>query len=156
MTLRQALTALEDDGFISLEHGRGTFVRSPEGASVLVVDDEPAARSLLREHVAAYGCRVIEASGPGEGLRALETEASIHLILSDIRMPSATDGVHFIRTVHRRWPDIAIAAVTAFPEDLTELHGTPECPVLIITKPFQRQHVERVLDLAMRPQRAEA
>jgi CheY-like chemotaxis protein len=52
--------------------------------------------------------------------------------------------------VRRRWPDLPLAAVTAFPDDLSELHGTPECPLLIISKPFRKQHIERVLQLAVR------
>ena len=154
MTLRQALTALADDGFISLEHGRGTFVRSDGSGAVLIVDDEPAVRILLREYVSISGCRVIEATGPAEGLSAIESHPEIQLLLSDVRMPRSSDGVEFIRTVRRRWPDLPVAAVTAFPDDLNDLHGTPECPVLMITKPFQKQHVEHVLDLTIRAQRA--
>src|ERR1051325_4489032 len=44
MTLRHALTALADDGLISLEHGRGTFVRPVKRPTVLVVDDEAPVR----------------------------------------------------------------------------------------------------------------
>ncbi|HZT05685.1 MAG TPA: response regulator [Chloroflexota bacterium] len=148
MTLRHALTALADDGFISLQHGRGTFVQTGPSTEVLVVDDEAAVRTLLREHIKDCGCGVIEANGPEAGIAALERNPRIGLVLSDVRMPSTTDGVEFIRTVSKRWPNLPIAAVTAFPEDLRDLHGRPECPVLIVTKPFQRHHIESVIEHA--------
>jgi CheY-like chemotaxis protein len=150
MTLRQALTALADDGLISLEHGRGTFVRPVTQTTVLIVEDETPVRLVLREHVAAEGYNVIEAANPEEGLEALEADQSIRLVLSDVRMPTTEVGVEFIRTVRRRWPELPLAAVTAFPEDLADLHGTPECPILIISKPFRKAHIERVLQLAVR------
>jgi len=150
MTLRQALTALSEDGLISLEHGRGTFVRPISKATVLIVEDEEPVRVVLREHVASGGYAVIEASNPVDAMKALESDGSIQLVLSDVRMPSTEVGVEFIRTVRRRWPELPLAAVTAFPEDLADLHGTPECPLLIISKPFRKQHIERVLQIAIR------
>src|SRR4051794_12409699 len=83
MTLRHALTALADDGLISLEHGRGTFVRPVTKTAVLVVDDEPAVRIVLREYVKAAGYDVVEADGPESGVEAIETDPSISLVLSD-------------------------------------------------------------------------
>src|SRR5215207_9366032 len=87
MTLRQALTALADDGLISLEHGRGTFVRPVTQTTILVVEDEAPVRLVLREHVIAEGYNVTEAANPEEGLAALEADSSIRLVLSDVRMP---------------------------------------------------------------------
>jgi len=150
MTLRHALTALADDGLISLEHGRGTFVRPVTKPTILIVDDEAPVRTVLREYIRAAGYSVIEADGPNAGMQALERDPAIRLIVSDVRMPTTWEGVEFIRNVRRRWPDLPLAAVTAFPDDLADLHGTPECPLLIITKPFLRQHVETILDLVVR------
>src|SRR5262249_46520802 len=77
-----------------------------------------------------------------EALARLESEPSIALVLSDIRMPDSEGGVAFIRTVRRRWPDLSLAAVTGFPEDLAMLHGTDEYPVLTIPKPFRAHQID--------------
>src|SRR5205085_10890331 len=106
-----------------------------------------------REYVRAAGYNVVDADGPEEGLAAIERDPAICLIVSDVRMPTTWEGVEFIRTVRRRWPDLPLAAVTAFPDDLADLHGTPECPLLVITKPFLRQHIEHMLALVVRQPR---
>lgn len=150
MTVRQVLALLEQQGMVSREQGRGTFVRERQDPAVLVVDDEGPARELLRELVSAAGHPVLEASGPQEALSLLAStgEAGFFLVLSDVRMPDREAGVDLIRQVRRRWPDLPIAAVTAHPDDLQDLHGTPECPVLIIPKPVRARQIDEVLRLA--------
>ena len=149
VTVRQVLARLEEEGMLSREHGRGTFVRETTTPSVLIVDDEPSLRAVLSDYVSRAGYRPIGAGSPAEGLRALETERAIALVLSDVRMPDAAAGIEFIRAVRRRWPEVSLAAVTAYPDDLEPLHGTADHPVLIVTKPFRAAQVLEVLRLAV-------
>jgi len=151
LTLRHVLASLEEEGLVSREQGRGTFVRARTAPGVLIVDDDPLMRGLLRERVGRAGHRPIEADGPTAGLAALEQDPDIALVLSDIRMPASSDGIGFIRAVRRRWPVLPLAAVTGYPGDLDMLHGTPECPVLILPKPFRVGQIDEVLRLALRP-----
>jgi CheY-like chemotaxis protein len=150
LTMRQVLSRLEEEGFVSREQGRGTFVQARAVPAVLIVDDELSPRAVLSDYVTRAGYRAIEATGPAEGLARLRDEPSIALVLSDVRMPDRPVGVEFIRQVRRKWPELPLAAVTAFPDDLAELQGTPECPVLIVPKPFRAAQVHEVLRLALR------
>ena len=149
MTVRLVLGRLEEEGLVSREPGRGTFVRAPARAAVLVVDDDAPARIALGEYVTRAGYRPIAASGPADGLAALKRDPTIALVLSDVRMPTAADGTGFIRAVRRRWPELPLAAVTGYAEDLADLRGSPECPVLIVPKPFRPSQVEEALRLAL-------
>lgn len=150
LTMRQVLARLEYEGLVSREQGRGTFVRQPALPIVLIVEDEPDVGELLAAHVRAAGAKPILASNATDARRVLETEPHIALVLSDVRMPSASDGIGLIQTIRRRWPTLPLAAVTAYPGDLTALHGTPECPVLIVPKPFRPAQVREALSLALR------
>lgn len=150
LTLRQVLASLEEEGLVSREQGRGTFVRARTTAAVLIVDDDALVRGTLRERVSRAGYRPVEADGASAGIAAIEGDTGIALVLSDIRMPGAEDGIGFIRAVRRRWPTLPLAAVTGYPADLDSLHGTPECPVLILPKPFRSTQIEEVLRLALR------
>jgi len=147
VTMRKVLLALQHAGWVSVEQGRGTFVQAVERPGVLVVEDDPVQRQLLRQQVEMAGYRTLEASSPTEGLAALKSEARFGLIISDVRMPDKASGVEFIRTVRHRWPNVPLAAVTAHPEDLSELHGTPDCPVLVLAKPVSRRQIEEAISL---------
>src|SRR5919108_5832892 len=72
MTIRQVLARLEQEGLISREHGRGTFVRAPTMPNVLVVADEIPVRTLLCAHATNAGYTTVEAAGPAEAQSALE------------------------------------------------------------------------------------
>ena len=62
------------------------------GESVLVVDDEPTVRALLKEVLEDIGCRVIEASDSVSGLKVLRSDAVIDLLVTDVGLPGGMNG----------------------------------------------------------------
>jgi DNA-binding transcriptional regulator YhcF (GntR family) len=151
LTVRHVLAHLEQEGLVSREHGRGTFARARATPAVLIVEDDALARTLLQTYVTRAGYRPIAVSCSREGLAVLDQDRTIALVLSDIHMPGKQEGIGFIRAVARRWPEIPLAAVTGYPDDLAELHGKPECPFLVLAKPVRAQQIETVLRLVLQP-----
>jgi len=152
LTMRNVLARLEREGLITREHGRGTFIRDRTIPGVLVVDDEIISRLLLVSYVQQVGLRPLGASCVDEGLALLSRDRTICMVLTDVHMPAKEDGLRFIRTIRRRYPDLPIATVTAYPDDLAELHGTPDCPYLVLSKPVQAHQVAAILRTIARPQ----
>jgi signal transduction histidine kinase/DNA-binding response OmpR family regulator len=78
---------------LTLEKRDGQATASPlqlEGARVLVVDDNPTNRLILRQQLRSWGCRPEEASGGSEALgllrAAVETDP-FRLVVLDMQMP---------------------------------------------------------------------
>jgi signal transduction histidine kinase/ActR/RegA family two-component response regulator len=88
---------------------------SLSGIRVLLIDDEPDARDLLRSLLTAAGAQVLTAASADEGLLCAKSERP-DVIVSDIGMPER-DGYEFIRDVRRlssaeggKTPAIALTA----------------------------------------------
>jgi len=126
------------------------------GASILLVDDEPAVRDVLADLLASEGHRVETAE---DGLAALERieHGAYDLIVSDLRMPRL-DGPGLYREAVRRWPGLARRFVFTTGDSLspdTRLF-LEQVALLHLPKPAEagqvREVVERALGIVGKPQ----
>jgi signal transduction histidine kinase/DNA-binding response OmpR family regulator len=94
--------------------------RTAEGrAEVIVVDDDPATRDVLRRTLAREGWTVVEAEDGYGALALLERPTPPPaVILLDLMMPGM-DGFQVLEAIRRReaWRDVPVVVVTA--KDLT-------------------------------------
>ncbi|HWO90119.1 MAG TPA: HD domain-containing phosphohydrolase [Gemmatimonadales bacterium] len=102
---------------------------------VLVVDDEPTIRGILRRILEALGHRVREAPNGLEALRLLERQ-SADLVLSDIHMPEL-DGTALLREVSGRWPETGVVMITAVTDIETAVRCLNDGALDYLGKPFR-------------------
>ena len=82
------------------------------GEGVLVVDDEPAAREIVRQILARHGYRVETAASGEEALALVDRDpARIQLVITDLMMPGM-DGAALLRHLRRSAPDLKAIAMT--------------------------------------------
>lgn len=79
---------------------------------VLVVDDEPAVRSSLKEILEQEGHQVVAAASGEEALLKLG-QTSFDLILVDLKM-EGIDGLQVMQEARRRAPDTMVIILTAY------------------------------------------
>ena len=80
--------------------------------TALVVDDTPAARTLLCERLGAEGFRVAQARDAFHALERLP-EVAPDLVVTDLRMPGQ-DGIDLVRRI-REFSEVPIIVITAYP-----------------------------------------
>ena len=76
---------------------------------ILIIDDEPLVRAVLRSILERQGHTVTEAPDGRAGL-ALWSRTPSDLVLTDMFMPEF-DGIEVIRQLTRRWPQAKIIAM---------------------------------------------
>lgn len=65
--------------------------------TILVVDDEFLIRFMVSDVLREAGYHVVEACDGDEGLTMLQSGQTIDLIVTDVRMPGAIDGMELTR-----------------------------------------------------------
>lgn len=83
-------------------------------STILIVDDEPRIRDLLRNVLASLGHKLCVARNGSEALLALEV-ARPDLILLDVAMPDM-DGIQFLKILREtpEWASTPVILMTAF------------------------------------------
>lgn len=121
-------------------------------ATLLIADDEPAIRDVLRDFLSAQGYAVVTAADGTEAL-AVAQEASPDLVLLDVMMPGL-DGFEVIRHLRRngQTPVILLTARVAEIDRVTGLElGADD----YVTKPFSLHEVAARVKAVLRRTRAQ-
>src|SRR5438105_10452138 len=110
--------------------------------SVLVVDDSPSVRQLLREYLTEQGFTVQAAANGREGLQEARRQPP-DVVLLDLAMPEV-DGYEFLRQ-YRREADTPVLIITAREEEADAVLGLELGADDYVTKPFRmRELVARI------------
>jgi len=119
-----------------------------ERLQILVADDEPNMRKVLRALLEHDGYDVHLAENGGAALEIIENH-HIDIVVTDLRMPGI-DGMELLKRVHREMEAIPVIMITA--------HGTVDTAVEAIklgafdyiTKPFERRALRDIVSKAAR------
>ncbi len=126
-----------------------TLVRP--GATILVIDDEPAVLKITGRILEADGFRVRLASDGESALASVAREGRPDLVLTDLIMPGM-GGAEVARRLGAEWPDLPILFVSGYStEDFRREWGV-DSKLFLLQKPFTAeqliQKVAAVLSLA--------
>ncbi len=126
---------------------------SPEAASVLIVDDEPPARSRLCQLVGDLeGFRVVGEASHGEEALQLCNTLQPDVVLLDIRMPGI-DGLQVASQLAGWERRPAVVFTTAYDEYAIQAFETQAVGYLL--KPVRRERLQQTLEHATRVGRAQ-
>lgn len=117
------------------------FAPEPERPlrSVLIVDDEPGVRHLMRRWLESRGYQVAVASGADNALE-LMAAAPTAVALCDLRMPGH-DGAWLADRLRSEHPDTAVIIATGATDLGASLDGLRQSVVDYLTKPFERERL---------------
>jgi DNA-binding NtrC family response regulator len=79
---------------------------------ILIVEDNPNARQLIRYMLSNAGYRIVETDDGDEAVRLLDNQR-FDLIITDLALPHTT-GFGIIAHAHAKWPRLPIILITGY------------------------------------------
>lgn len=119
--------------------------------TILVVDDEPQIRSIVRGYMEADGFAVHEAANGSDTLEAVK-QTTPDLIILDLMLPGL-NGIDVLTRLRETW-DIPVIVLTARAEEIDKVIGLSAGADDYLTKPFSgRELVARTRAVLRRTER---
>lgn len=110
--------------------------RAGAGETVLIVDDEPSVRMLITEVLEGLGYAAIEAADAASGLKVLQSDVPIDLLITDIGLPGGLNGREMAEAGRARRPNLKVLFITGYGESNAP-HSSYLSPGMhILSKPF--------------------
>ncbi len=112
------------------------------GETVLVVEDEPVVRGVIVEMLQDQGYRTLQAVDGPSGLRMLQLEKRIDLLVTDVGLPGM-NGRQLADQARDTRPDLKILFITGYAENVAIANGFLQPGMEMITKPFDLDNLSQ-------------
>ena len=116
------------------EQGRAAEKRADDdtgalsGLRVLVVEDEPEVREVVRHFLLSLGCSVALCANADQGLLELAQDKGFDLLLSDVALGAGMRGTELARQAKERAPGLAILLMSGYSAELLSLRAIRRWP----------------------------
>jgi CheY-like chemotaxis protein len=121
--------------------------RSGGGETILLVEDEPLVRRLVKQTLERRGYRVVDARDPRE---ALETAAShrVDVLITDVVMPHMS-GLELADRLRRERPELRVVTMSGYAEELDGRSADAARREVFLPKPFGPEDLARAVRRAL-------
>jgi len=111
--------------------------------TLLVVEDDPALRKIIREILQERGYTVWTARSGKEALEYVQSQkGAFDLLLTDVVMPGMT-GKELAEVMKVKIPGVKILYMSGYTGEIIAQHGILEKDVFFIQKPFTKEELTR-------------
>ena len=121
---------------------------SEQAAKILIVEDEQIVAVDIEGHLQRLGYRVVGTAASGEEACQKASELEPDLVLMDVRIEGALDGIETAERI-RRSRQIPIVFLTAYTDVDTLERAKRIQPYGYIVKPFAQHDLEAALEVAL-------
>ena len=125
---------IQDDGRVATTVA--VLPRSDQAETVLIVDDEPTVRMLITDILADLGYTAIDAGDSAAGLKVLESDVRIDLLVTDVGLPGGMNGRQMADAARLSRPNLKVLFITGYAENAVLGNGSLAPGMAVLTKPF--------------------
>jgi hypothetical protein len=122
--------------------------------TILLAEDEPGVRELVKQTLEQLGYRVLEAADGYEALRVVEQHPGhIHLLLTDVIMP-LMNGHELATRLRSVRPGTKVLYMSGYADDVLAFHGIDRPETAFVQKPFTASELAGKVEKLLSAERA--
>ena len=133
------LPAVDEPATAAIRAEPTTTLRSGEGRTVLIVEDESAVLLAAVRILSGHGYKVRAQSDPSDALTVLgDPSAQVDILVTDVVMPGLS-GVELAREARALRPELPVLYMSGYSDELVANRGTLPAGSNVMRKPFTRR-----------------
>lgn len=119
------------------------------GKHILIVDDEDDILDTLEFKLGKMGFKVSKAHDGMNALRKVESDKSLDLVLTDVKMPGSIDGVGLLDGIREVFPNRPVVILISGYTDTKPETALEKGAVAFLKKPFSKNEFLNVIEKAV-------
>lgn len=120
--------------------GQTVTIGSRSGQLVLLVEDDPDVRQVIRNQLLDLGHPVLEADNAAHALELVRNITDITIVVTDVIMPGSRNGREMARDARTLRPNLHIIIMSGFEVLLKDDHGNDD-EFASLNKPFTKREL---------------
>jgi two-component system chemotaxis response regulator CheY len=116
---------------------------------VLVIDDEPEVRDVIRLQLSGTRYQILEAEDGEQGIEFLNDNAlTVDVIICDVRMPKI-NGIEAVKYFRREYPSTPVIVLTGYPDVNLAVEFMKQGAVEYLVKPVEKEQLVEAVEKAV-------
>jgi PAS domain S-box-containing protein len=124
------------------------------GETILVVEDDAMVRGFVIAQLHTLGYRTVAVGDGRAALAYVESGKPFDLLFTDVVMPGGMTGRQLGDEVARRQPGTGILYTSGYTENVIADHGGLDQRALLLSKPYRKSELARMVRLALEDARS--
>jgi DNA-binding response OmpR family regulator len=91
---------------------------------------------LVGDTLTELGYKGIEAGDAASGLKVLESDVNIDLLITDVGLPGGMNGKELAEAARKHRPDLKVLFITGYAENAAIANGHLDAKMQVLSKPF--------------------
>ena len=116
---------------------------------MLVVEDDELVRETTKRQLKWLGYEVQAVANAEDALGYLKEYQGVDVLLTDVVMSGSTNGRRLAEEAKALLPELKVVFMSGYTENAIIHHGRLDAGILLISKPFRRADLARIIRRAL-------
>ena len=118
--------------------------------TILVVEDDPLVRNFVTVQLKSLGYQTVAAADSRAALVLIDKGEPFDLLFTDVIMPGGISGQQLAEEVLKKRPGTKVLYTSGYTDNAIVHHGRLDKGVLLLTKPYRKNQLARMVRQALK------